>query len=330
LYSYSVPAGGYDTNGNVLSYSDTVMGPFSFTYDKLNRLSTGTSAWNVNGLTNFSWSYDSFGNRTQQYASGPGGTVVQNASYTNQNQMVGLSYDGAGDVNWDGKAYLYDAEGRICAVNSYIYGGMTGYQYDTAGNRIAKGSITSMSCDVTQNGFQQEEGFVVGQSGEQFTEVGANNTAWHHTNIYAGGKLIGTYDAAGLHFHIDDPLGTRRVQVSSTGALEATYQSLPFGDGYNATAFASNDDPTENHFTGKERDVETGNDYFNARCYNSATGRFLSPDPLMASGHVSNPQSWNRYAYVFNNPLRFVDPTGMEVSSQCAKDKKCSITVKVM
>ena len=82
-------------------------------------------------------------------------------------------------------------------------------------------------------------------------------------------------------------------------------------------------------FTGKERDSETGLDYFGARYYASNMGRFMSPDPLMASAHASNPQTWNRYAYTLNNPLRFVDPDGMEVSSSCAKDSKCTIVVKV-
>jgi hypothetical protein len=68
-------------------------------------------------------------------------------------------------------------------------------------------------------------------------------------------KLIGTYDNAGLHFHIDDPLGTRRAQVNSTGQLEAVYQSLPFGDVLNSVEASGVSDPTENHFTGKERDV---------------------------------------------------------------------------
>jgi hypothetical protein len=144
----------------------------------------------------------------------------------------------------DLNAYLYDAEGRICAVNNIAtYGGMWGYLYDAAGNRIAKGSITNMSCDVTTNGFQQITGYVVGSSGEQLTEIGANSTIWNHTNVYAGGKLIGTYDSAGLHFHIDDPLGTRRAQVSSSGAPEAVYQSLPFGDGYNGIPISSTDLP---------------------------------------------------------------------------------------
>jgi hypothetical protein len=52
-------------------------------------------------------------------------------------------------------------------------------------------------------------------------------------------------------------------------------------------------------------------DYFEARYFASTQGRFTSPDPLMASGRASRPQTWNRYAYVLNNPLRLVDPDGL-------------------
>jgi len=63
--------------------------------------------------------------------------------------------------------------------------------------------------------------------------------------------------------------------------------------------------------TGKERDAETGLDFFLARYYSGAQGRFLSVDPLIVSEiNASIPQSWNRYAYVGNNPLKNVDPTG--------------------
>ncbi len=65
-------------------------------------------------------------------------------------------------------------------------------------------------------------------------------------------------------------------------------------------------------FTAKERDNETGLDYFLARYYASTQGRFTSIDPLMASGRVGKPQSWNRYAYVLNNPVRLVDLNGLE------------------
>jgi RHS repeat-associated protein len=64
------------------------------------------------------------------------------------------------------------------------------------------------------------------------------------------------------------------------------------------------------HFTGKERDQESGNDYFGARYYASTMGRFLSPDPSRLSILFSNPQTWNRYAYVYNNPLGIKDDNG--------------------
>jgi RHS repeat-associated protein len=82
-------------------------------------------------------------------------------------------------------------------------------------------------------------------------------------------------------------------------------------------------------FTSKERDAETGLDYFGARYVSGAQGRFTSPDPLMASAHASNPQTWNRYTYGLNNQLRYFDPDGLDVSSQCAEDKNCQIVVKV-
>jgi RHS repeat-associated protein len=63
--------------------------------------------------------------------------------------------------------------------------------------------------------------------------------------------------------------------------------------------------------SGKERDAETGLDYFGARYYSGAQGRFSSPDPLLNSGRPDNPQSWNRYIYVSNNPLKYIDPTGL-------------------
>jgi RHS repeat-associated protein len=74
--------------------------------------------------------------------------------------------------------------------------------------------------------------------------------------------------------------------------------------------------PTLSHrFTGKERDDETGLDYFLARYLSSPMGRFTSADAPFADQHASDPQSWNLYTYVRNNPLRYVDPTG-----RCSRD----------
>src|SRR6185437_13165856 len=64
-------------------------------------------------------------------------------------------------------------------------------------------------------------------------------------------------------------------------------------------------------YTGKERDTESGLDYFGARYYGSNMGRFMSPDHPLIDQHPENPQSWNLYAYARNNPLINIDPTGL-------------------
>lgn len=73
-------------------------------------------------------------------------------------------------------------------------------------------------------------------------------------------------------------------------------------------------------FTGKDRDAETGLDYFGARYMSAAQGRFTSPDRPFADQFVSNPQSWNLYSYVRNNPLRYVDDTGQGAISAVVKN----------
>ena len=68
-------------------------------------------------------------------------------------------------------------------------------------------------------------------------------------------------------------------------------------------------------FTGKERDAETGLDYFGARYMSSAQGRFTSVDPIwITKERLLDPQRLNLYAYGRNNPLRFIDPDGMDIT----------------
>jgi RHS repeat-associated protein len=126
---------------------------------------------------------------------------------------------------------------------------------------------------------------------------------------------------ANINWLVVDQLGTPRMIFDRSGSLASMtrHDYLPFGEELPAgTGARSNSqgyglsDALRQKFTGKERDGETGMDYFLARYYQSSQGRFTSPDPLLASGRLANPQTWNRYAYVLNNPLRLVDPNGME------------------
>jgi len=349
----SLSGTGYDPAGNLLKYSDNVMGVWNFQYDTLNRLAGATDTAPASGAitgvsADYCWTYDAFGNRTTQAGSttvftnaigsacATTGTLVNNwATYNTNNQITGTpqaaggpTYDpsGAGYILNDGvNQYLYDAEGRICAVAATPVAGITtytGYLYDADGTRIAKGTITSWSCDPTKNGFTTTNDYVLGLGGEQLTEMGVNtntggtsNTlAWQHANVWAGGKLLGTYDKDGLHFYFDDPLGTRRAQTDSVGVPEQTCTSLPYGDDLNCSG-GNLQAPTEHHFTGKERDVESGNDYFGARYYSSAMSRFLSPDwsakeEPVPYAKLGDPQSLNLYAYVRNHPTDIIDADG--------------------
>jgi RHS repeat-associated protein len=210
----------------------------------------------------------------------------------------------------------YDAEGRLCAVHPIALQGMpvTGYIYDASGTRVAKGNLSAWpaSCPTPSNsGFTLTSSYVLGLGGEQVTEINGAG-AWQHTNAYAGGKLLATYRDTNTYFDLTDWLGTKRVEYTPNG-LHTSFFSLPYGDGLTPSGNAY--DATEQHFTGKERDTESGNDYFEARYYSSAMGRFMSPDwsakaEPVPYAKLDNPQSLNLYAYVLNNPLDKTDPDG--------------------
>ncbi|MGA2898540.1 MAG: RHS repeat-associated core domain-containing protein [Acidobacteriaceae bacterium] len=178
--------------------------------------------------------------------------------------------------------------------------------------------ISTMSCDITSNGFTPEADYVVGPSGEQLTETDGQGN-WVHTNVFAAGQLLATYSytdnshaATDTYFALSDWLGTKRAVVSA-GGCGTGYVGLPYGDSLTATnlpGFTQCPDATEHHFTGKERDAESGNDYFGARYYASNMGRWMSPDKPFADQHPGNPQSWNLYSYVRNNPLTSIDNNG--------------------
>ena len=82
--------------------------------------------------------------------------------------------------------------------------------------------------------------------------------------------------------------------------------------------------------TGKERDAETGLDWFDVRYLSSAQGRFTSPDPLFIAEHrIADPQLWNLYQYARNNPLNLTDSTGLDVNLDCSRvtSDQCNQTV---
>lgn len=110
-----------------------------------------------------------------------------------------------------------------------------------------------------------------------------------------------------VEYYHTDALGNVRVVTNQPGQIIARYDYLPFGELFNPP----NPPSQKLLFTGKERDFETGMDYFGARYVASNVGRFTTIDPVYTwKENLADPQRWNRYAYVRNNPLRFTDPDG--------------------
>ena len=330
-YSYSLQR---DLNGNVTSVTDSVNGAMNGTYgyDALNRLQTFYSG----GVLTQSWSYDAFGNLSDTGTNTTGGNVTFiNYSTSNNNRIANdsmgtFSYDAAGNVLFDGvNSYAYDGAGRLCAVQNPDTHAITQYLYNAESVRTARlnGGAT-LGC-YTGGAISPTELFVVDTAGNQVTEIGVgtgpDNWQWTRTNVFAAGGLLATFDPYGLHFHLSDWLGNRRVQVSgTTGSAELTCANNPWGTGLSCaeSQYGGQPDATEHHFTGKERDTESGLDYFGARYYGSNMGRMMSPDSGVDQ-HPEDPQTWNLYSYGRNNPLAFVDPTGEYVCGSNVSSQQC-------
>jgi RHS repeat-associated protein len=117
---------------------------------------------------------------------------------------------------------------------------------------------------------------------------------------------------------ITDALGNIRVITDDKGNVLERHDYLPFGEECTTGPCATNPGVgggQPRKFTGKERDEETGLDYFGARYYRANTGRFTTVDPVYTwNENLLDPQRWNRCAYARNNPLRYVDPNGEQVA----------------
>jgi RHS repeat-associated protein len=119
-----------------------------------------------------------------------------------------------------------------------------------------------------------------------------------------------------------DHLGSTRMLTDERGVPIAKFKYFPFGY---ESEFTGGDDIRQK-FTGHERDDRVGLDYMMARSCRMALGRFLEPDPYDGSISISAPQSWNRYAYVSNNPVNAIDPSGYAgalVTALCATNGSC-------
>jgi RHS repeat-associated protein len=298
---------GYDygttnNNGNILSQAILVGGTTinqNYSYDQVNRLANAVEL----GAWSQIYDYDVYGNRAVRNGShmpNPAITPVStfagdlsafNAS-TNRISLGGFGYDNTGNLTSDPttatNGITYDAENR---QTSYTRGGVTNsYSYDGNSLRVKKVDTTGTII------------FVYNAMGQLIAE-------------YHSDPVPTPPGGGGTSYFTDDHLGSTRLVSKQDGAVKARYDYLPFGEeliagvGLRTTGLGYNGaDSTRQKFTSKERDPETGLDYFGERYCSSAAGRFTSID----SGAIEpiDPQSLNRYVYTKNNPLFYFDPDG--------------------
>ena len=129
--------------------------------------------------------------------------------------------------------------------------------------------------------------------------------------IYIGNQLVAEYKGTTYYYYSSDQVNSTRIVTDNSGTVVYSAAYDPYG-GIQQTWGNPTYTPTMK-FSGKERDVESGLDYYGARYFANFYYRFTSVDPIInRQDALGNPQLWNLYAFCRNNPITYWDPTGMD------------------
>jgi RHS repeat-associated protein len=287
-------------NGNPSTIVNNLIGASgrnqTFIYDALNRISTaqsqatsGTACWGQG------FGYDAWGN-LQSISQTKCSPAALSAAADNKNHMIGFNYDAAGNLTKEGSStpvwnYSWDAENRLSSISGSASDTFT---YDGDGERVKK-----------SNGalFWRQHG------GPFLTKTGLSGTIIVERIFFNGLHVAAAHPPSGpVNYLFQDHLGGEHIITDATGNVCQDVDSLPFG----SEIFFNSGCLSSYRFAGLERDDENSAnlDYAIGRYYDNRLGRFLSPDEPFMDQDTGDPQSWNLYTYVRNNPLSNTDPTG--------------------
>ena len=318
LYAWDA-AGNLHTQQKENRYLET------FTYDSLNRLVEGRQAMRDGvpiDLVTQRFVYDLLGNvcrkddRTYRYdgnaGCGAGGLEGNgSASTSGPHRVAETVLDGGGSV-----FYYYDARGNQTVRD----------EPGTANDRTAYYSVDDLAYEIALgNGTRTR--FWYGSDGQRYKREDGTKKTLYLGNVEIvvdagvttikrtlGGvllqQIVGTSVTKRYLFH--DRLGSLVRTTTETGAVFNNMDFAAYGarrSHLTGTGSGAAPSLTTRGFTGHEHVDAVGVIHMNGRIYDPALGRFLQVDPFIQD--PENPQSWNAYTYVFNNPLRYTDPSGM-------------------
>ncbi|MBI2011789.1 hypothetical protein HYS91_03400 [Candidatus Daviesbacteria bacterium] len=209
--------------------------------------------------------------------------------------VVTYLYDANGNLTSDGtKCYEYNEANQLkkvknCSNNQTI----AEYVYDYEGTRLVKKEFKDGALQKT----------IYSPSDDYETAKPVSGPNQNTTYYFANDELLAKKNPDGTkNFYHNDHLGSTNILTSESGALVEETKYDPWGE------LLEGGVKSKFLYTGQEKDLETGLNYYNARYYNSHIRRFTQPDDIIQN--IYDPQSLNRYSYVNNNPIKYTDPSG--------------------
>jgi RHS repeat-associated protein len=284
-------------NGRIAQSKDWIAGEeVTYAYDSLQRL---ISAQTTGPEWGNSFSYDGFGNLTGKTVTKGSAPLLAQAYDPATNRPVGQSFD----LNGNAQVGTWDIENRL--VSQTLDGKAIQWGYDPDGKRV-------MRYETDTVGNPKWTFYLYGLSGEKLGSVVCTQAGYacarESANVYFGGKLVATMDAAGTYSGIvTDRLGS--VRATKTGGTWTQTNYYAWGE---EKSPVSADGKTK-YATYTRDSTLAGQDYADQRYYSNVMGRFFSPDPAARrSSKQKEPASWNQYSYTAADPVNYSDPSGAD------------------
>jgi RHS repeat-associated protein len=255
------------------------------------------------GAYSHSYGYDVQGNMTRRIGWGGvnNGYVDWTLQYTNNRQQVNLwtgqamQYDASGNLTYDGQSYQYDATGQQVVAT----GGAAALAMSYEGNRLRVKKVEGAATT-----YYQRSTVLRGQVMNELNGSGV----WTRGYVYAGGQLLAVQQSNTVSWVAQDPVTKSQRVTAQNGTVTSVIDLDPWGG---ETTKSANQAFQPHRYTTYERDGN-GGDEAQQRRYQNSWMRLAQPDPSKESYDLTDPQSFNRYSYVQNDPVNFIDPTGLD------------------